>query len=84
VVAIGDAAHFLGPEAGIGAGLGLGDAHALAQAVATHRDDPDAACAEYERWRGPVVRPYEAVGAAGARIVRGGDKPAGEIWPPPA
>lgn len=84
VVVIGDAAHFLGPEAGIGAGLGLGDAHALAQAIAARPEDPDAACAEYERWRAPVVRPYEAVGAEGARIVRGGQKPAGEIWPPPA
>ncbi|MFP5451577.1 MAG: FAD-dependent monooxygenase [Thermoleophilia bacterium] len=84
VVVIGDAAHFLGPEAGIGAGLGLGDAHALAEAIAANRDDPDAACADYERWRGPAVRPYEAIGAEGARIVRGGEKPSGEIWPPPA
>jgi 2-polyprenyl-6-methoxyphenol hydroxylase-like FAD-dependent oxidoreductase len=84
VVIIGDAAHFLGPEAGIGAGLGLGDAHALAEAITANRDDPDAACADYERWRGPAVRPYEAIGAEGARIVRGGEKPAGEIWPPPA
>jgi 2-polyprenyl-6-methoxyphenol hydroxylase-like FAD-dependent oxidoreductase len=30
VVLIGDAAHFFGPETGVGAGLGLGDAHALA------------------------------------------------------
>jgi 2-polyprenyl-6-methoxyphenol hydroxylase-like FAD-dependent oxidoreductase len=84
VVIIGDAAHFLGPEAGIGAGLGLGDARALADAISAHPEDPDAACTDYERWRAPAVRPYEAVGAAGARIVRGGDKPAGEIWPPPA
>jgi 2-polyprenyl-6-methoxyphenol hydroxylase-like FAD-dependent oxidoreductase len=83
VVIIGDAAHFLGPEAGIGAGLGLGDAHALALAIAAHPGDADEACRDYERWREPVVRPYEAVGAAGARIVRGGEKPAEEIWPPP-
>ncbi|MEQ8833419.1 MAG: FAD-dependent monooxygenase [Miltoncostaeaceae bacterium] len=83
VVVIGDAAHFLGPEAGIGAGLGLGDALALAQAIAQNRDDADAACRDYEAWHGPKVRPYEAIGAEGARLVRGGDKPAGEIWPPP-
>lgn len=82
LVIIGDAAHFLGPEAGIGAGLGLGDAHALAQAIAQNRTDPDAACADYERWRAPAARPYEAVGPEGARIVRGGTQPAGEIWPP--
>lgn len=83
VVLIGDAAHFLGPEAGIGAGMGLGDAHALAQAIASHPDDADEACADYERWREPAVRPYEAVGAEGARIVRGGERPDGERWPPP-
>lgn len=84
VVIIGDAAHFLGPEAGIGAGMGLGDAHALAQAIAAHRDDPDAACAEYVRWREPAARPYEAVGAEGARLVRGGERPPEERWPPAA
>ncbi len=84
LVIIGDAAHAVGPEAGLGAGLGLGDAHALAIAVAQHPDDADAACATYEAWRRPAVAPYEQIGAAGSRIVRGGAKPAGEVWPPPA
>jgi 2-polyprenyl-6-methoxyphenol hydroxylase-like FAD-dependent oxidoreductase len=82
VVVVGDAAHFLGPEAGLGAGLGLADALALATAVARNRDDPDAACADYEHWHGPMVRPYEAIGAAGVRV---GDRPRPprERWPPP-
>ncbi|MGD9570962.1 MAG: FAD-dependent monooxygenase [Thermoleophilia bacterium] len=84
LVIIGDAAHAVGPEAGLGAGLGLGDAHALAIAIERNPDDPDQACADYETWRRPVVAPYEAMGAAGSRIVRGGDKPSEEIWPPPA
>jgi 2-polyprenyl-6-methoxyphenol hydroxylase-like FAD-dependent oxidoreductase len=84
VVLIGDAAHFLGPEAGIGAGMGLGDALALAEAIAEHPADADAACRHYEHWRGPAVRPYETIGAAGARpaprAVAG--RPAAERWPP--
>jgi 2-polyprenyl-6-methoxyphenol hydroxylase-like FAD-dependent oxidoreductase len=84
VVVIGDAAHFLGPEAGIGAGMGLADALALADAIAAHPDDPDEACRHYERWHGPRVRPYETIGAAGGRIApsQAGERPAAERWPP--
>lgn len=82
LVVIGDAAHAVGPEAGLGAGLGLGDAHALAIAVERNGEDLDRACADYETWRRPAVDPYLAVGAAGARIVRGGERPAWENWPP--
>jgi 2-polyprenyl-6-methoxyphenol hydroxylase-like FAD-dependent oxidoreductase len=81
LVVIGDAAHAVGPEAGLGAGLGLGDALALAVAV-ERNSDPDAACADYELWRRPAVRPYEEIGATGARIARGGVKPPEERWPP--
>jgi 2-polyprenyl-6-methoxyphenol hydroxylase-like FAD-dependent oxidoreductase len=79
---IGEAAHAIDPEAGVGAGLGLGDA--LALAIAIERNvEPDAACRDYEHWRRPAVAPYEAVGAAGARIVPGdGTKPDAERWPP--
>ena len=83
VVLIGDAAHAIDPEAGVGAGLGFGDALALAIAIAGSGGDPDAACRDYEFWRRPAVAPYEALGGAGARIVRGGEKPAHERWPPP-
>lgn len=82
LVVIGDAAHAVGPEAGLGAGLGLGDALALAIAIEQTRD-ADGACAAYEAWRRPAVRPYEEIGAAGARIVRGGVTPPQERWPPP-
>lgn len=82
LVIIGDAAHAVGPEAGLGAGLGLGDAHALAIAIERNPDDPDQACTDYETWRRPVVAPYEAIGAAGSRIARGGEKPPEEVWPP--
>jgi 2-polyprenyl-6-methoxyphenol hydroxylase-like FAD-dependent oxidoreductase len=83
VALIGEAAHAIDPEAGVGAGLGFGDALALAVAIAGNAD-PDAACRDYEFWRRPAVAPYEAIGAAGARIVRGGEKPAEERWPPVA
>ncbi len=82
VVIIGEAAHAIDPEAGVGSGLGLGDAQALAIAV-ERNVEPDAACRDYEHWRRPAVAPYEAVGAAGARIVTGdGVKPDAERWPP--
>jgi 2-polyprenyl-6-methoxyphenol hydroxylase-like FAD-dependent oxidoreductase len=82
-VLIGDAAHFFGPETGVGAGLGLGDAHALARAIAGNRDDPDAACELYETWRAPVIRPYEAADpAAGRMSVPNVDRPPEERWPP--
>jgi 2-polyprenyl-6-methoxyphenol hydroxylase-like FAD-dependent oxidoreductase len=84
-VVIGDAAHALTPEAGLGSGLGMGDALALAEAVRQHPDDPDAACASYERWRRPVVAPYEAIRGAAVRMVPPGapaEKPAEERWPP--
>ena len=81
VVLIGEAAHAIDPEAGVGAGLGFGDALALAVAIAGDLD-PDAACRNYEFWRRPVVAPYEAIGAAGARMVRGGERPDEERWPP--
>ena len=81
VALIGEAAHAIDPEAGVGAGLGFGDALALAVAIAGD-SDPDAACRNYEFWRRPVVAPYEAIGAAGARMVRGGERPDEERWPP--
>lgn len=80
VVVIGDAAHFFGPETGGSSGLGLGDAAALAQAIATHADHPDTACREYVRWREPAVRPYEAVHPA--RAGRRGTPAPDERWPP--
>jgi len=83
VVLIGDSAHFFGPETGVGAALGLGDAHALATAIDRHPGDPDAACAAYETWRGPVIRPYEAADpAAGRMAVSNIDRPPEERWPP--
>jgi 2-polyprenyl-6-methoxyphenol hydroxylase-like FAD-dependent oxidoreductase len=85
VVLIGDAAHFFGPETGVGAGLGLGDAHALARAIAGNRDDPDAACELYETWRAPVIRPYEAADpAAGRMSMPNVERPPEERWPPVA
>jgi 2-polyprenyl-6-methoxyphenol hydroxylase-like FAD-dependent oxidoreductase len=84
VVAIGDAAHFFGPETGISSGIGLGDAHALAQAIMQNPNDPDAACASYETWRAPAVRPYEATDPGRQRIMLAGQvqpRPE-ERWPP--
>lgn len=58
-VIIGDAAHFFGPETGASAGIGIEDAHALAEAIADHGSDPDAACAAYVERRAPIARHYE-------------------------
>lgn len=83
LVIIGDAAHFFGPETGVSSGIGLGDAHALAQAIQQNPDDPDAACRSYEIWRLPVVRPYEAMDPGRQRLVLAGDRGvAAERWPP--
>jgi 2-polyprenyl-6-methoxyphenol hydroxylase-like FAD-dependent oxidoreductase len=84
VVVIGDAAHFFGPETGVSSGIGLGDAHALAQAVVTNPDDADVACRSYELWRTPAVRPYEAMDPGRQRmIVAGSAQPRDEErWPP--
>jgi 2-polyprenyl-6-methoxyphenol hydroxylase-like FAD-dependent oxidoreductase len=84
VALIGDAAHFFGPETGASAGIGLADAQALAQAIVTNPDDPDAACAAYVTWREPAVRPLEA-GDPSRRRLRGTSLPPPrpeERWPP--
>ena len=84
LVVIGDAAHFFGPETGVSSGIGLGDAHALAQAIMQNPTDSDAACRSYELWRLPVVRPYEAMDPGRQRMVLAGDvhvRPE-ERWPP--
>ncbi|MDX6644592.1 MAG: hypothetical protein QOK40_319 [Miltoncostaeaceae bacterium] len=71
-------------ETGVAAGVGPGDAHALARAIVQHPDDPDAACCTYEFWRAPLIRPYEANDPAGRRPVGVGaaERPAAERWPP--
>lgn len=84
VLLIGDAAHFFGPETGISSGIGLGDAHALAEALRQNPDDPDAACRSFETWRAPVVRPYEAMDPGRQRMVPAGAagvRPE-DRWPP--
>lgn len=81
VVAIGDAAHTFGPDTGVGAGIGLQDAHALAEAI-MRIPGADAACESYVAWRDPAVRPYEAMDPAWGRM---GEIPAAipaERWPP--
>ncbi|HWH14770.1 MAG TPA: FAD-dependent monooxygenase [Miltoncostaeaceae bacterium] len=84
LVLIGDSAHFFGPETGVSSGLGLGDAHALAEAIRQNPDDPDAACRSYVTWRAPVIRPYEAMDPGRQRMVPAGTtglRPE-ERWPP--
>jgi len=85
VLIIGDSAHFFGPETGASSGLGLGDAHALAQAAMQNPDDPDATCASYETWRAPVIRPYEAndPGLVRNMAATGAPPRPAEMWPPP-
>lgn len=84
VVIIGDSAHFFGPETGVSSGLGLGDAHALAEAIRQNPSDPDAACQSYVTWRAPVIRPYEAMDPGRQRMVLAGGQQAKpeERWPP--
>lgn len=86
VVVVGDAAHFFGPETGASAGVGLADALALAEAIRANPDDPDGACATYEQWRGPSIRPVEAADPSRRRLegsVIPEAAPA-ERWPPVA
>ncbi len=81
---IGDSAHFFGPETGASSGIGLGDAQALAEAVAQNPNDADAVCASFEMWRGPAVRPLEAMDPSRQRMLSYGQvqpKPE-ERWPP--
>jgi 2-polyprenyl-6-methoxyphenol hydroxylase-like FAD-dependent oxidoreductase len=82
VVAIGDAAHTFGPDTGVGAGIGLQDAHALAEAIA-RSPDADAACESYVTWRDPAVRPYEAMDPAWGRMGEIAPASDAERWPPP-
>jgi 2-polyprenyl-6-methoxyphenol hydroxylase-like FAD-dependent oxidoreductase len=85
VVAIGDAAHFFSPETGVSGGLGLGDAHALAEAIVRNPDDPDGACAMFSAWREPIVRPLEAADPSREerRAAAGGrERRPEEHWPP--
>lgn len=84
VVVIGDSAHTFGPDTGVGAGIGLQDAHALAEAIA-REPDADAACERYATWREPAVRPYEALDPGWTRmgaITAPADRPVAEVWPP--
>ena len=84
LVLIGDSAHFFGPETGISSGIGLGDAHALSEALRQHPDDPDAVCISFVGWRAPVVRPYEAMDPGRQRMMMAGQSTPGpgEAWPP--
>jgi 2-polyprenyl-6-methoxyphenol hydroxylase-like FAD-dependent oxidoreductase len=87
VIVIGDAAHFFGPETGASSGIGLGDAHALAQAVVQTPNNPDAACAVFTAWRVPAVRPMEEndPGRERVRVAAAAPKPKpDERWPPEA
>ncbi|WP_217913515.1 FAD-dependent oxidoreductase [Miltoncostaea marina] len=84
VVVIGDSAHVFGPDTGVGAGIGLQDAHALAEAIAREAD-ADAACERYVTWREPAVRPYERLDPGWSRIgpvAAPPGRPAAEVWPP--
>jgi 2-polyprenyl-6-methoxyphenol hydroxylase-like FAD-dependent oxidoreductase len=85
-VVVGDAAHFFGPETGASAGVGLADALALAEAVRANPKDADAACATYEQWRGPAIRPVEAMDPSRRRLEGTAiPEPApDERWPPAA
>ena len=83
-VVVGDAAHFFGPETGASAGVGLADALALAEAIRANPDDADAACATYEQWRAPAIRPVEQSDPSRARL-QGTPLPEPrpeERWPP--
>ena len=82
VALVGEALHAMNPEVGIGSGLGMGDAQALATAIAQNPDDPDAACTAYEHWRRPAVAPYLAVGGTASKVYAEGRRPEEERWPP--
>jgi len=83
---IGDSAHFFGPETGVSSGIGMGDAHALAEAVRQYPNDSDAVCQNFVTWRAPAVRPYEAMDPGRQRNLTIGQRQPqpGERWPPAA
>ena len=84
LILVGDSAHFFGPETGASSGIGLGDAQALAEAIRQNPDNADAACASFEMWRAPMVRPLEAMDPSRQRMMTYGQiqpKPE-ERWPP--
>ena len=62
----------------------MGDAQALAQAIAMIPDDPDGACGAYEAWRAPAVRPHEAGDPGRLRLREHAIRPPlpEERWPP--
>ena len=83
LILIGDSAHFFGPETGVSSGVGMADAHALAEAVRQNPEDPDAACRAFESWRAPVVRPLEAMDPGRQRLmITESAARDDEVWPP--
>jgi 2-polyprenyl-6-methoxyphenol hydroxylase-like FAD-dependent oxidoreductase len=58
LVLLGDAAHAIGPQLGLGANLALADAWTLACSLRRARSDLPGACAEYAAARRPHIRWY--------------------------
>ncbi len=76
----------LRPGGGGRSALGLGDAHALTQAIVQYSAAPDTSCLSYELCCSPAVRPYEATDPGCQRMMAAGTVQARpeERWRPPA
>lgn len=73
VVFLGDAAHAMSPQLGVGAGLALGDAFALATSLA-RENDVSRALEAYDTARRPLARRYQRLSKVLTPVFQSGSR----------